>query len=112
MGINRKDDLKRLKTLPVTEEFITLLLENPQNYYVKSGIPEGTNYVKMYYEHARDCAYIVFQNDSWEPVGEGAKIPEMNVEVREIHCKRCKSEMMYDEDNNVQYCPRCERRFA
>jgi NADH pyrophosphatase NudC (nudix superfamily) len=111
MAMTSQDDLKRVKRVPVTEEFISLLLENPQNYYIDSGIPEGSNFRQMYKVHEKDCTYIEFQNDNWEPVEVGQKVPILDVELREKFCSRCDTEMMYDEDEQNQYCPKCERMF-
>jgi len=109
--MTEKEDLKRVKRLPVTDKFIHMVLENCENYYIDSGIPEGSNYRQMYKVHEEDCTYIEFQNDDWESVGVGEKVPVLDVEIREKFCNRCETEMMYDEDNEKQYCPRCARVF-
>jgi NADH pyrophosphatase NudC (nudix superfamily) len=107
-----REQIKKVKRLPVTEEFITMLLENPENYYIKKGVPDGSNYVRMYEDPARACTYIEFQNDEWRAVEEGLKVPSLDVEILERFCQRCDSEMMYDENERKQYCPKCERNFA
>jgi len=107
-----REDLNRVKRLPVTDEFINLLFENPENYYIKNGIPDGTSYKRMYQQPERCCTYVEFQNDDWEAVAEGLQVPQMEVEIIEINCQRCGEEMMYDEDNQNQYCPVCERGFG
>ena len=109
--MTNQEDLKRKRRVPINIEFMEMLFDHPDNYYVEGGIPDGSNFVEIYTDPARDCAYAVFQNDDWPTLQEAEKIPEMNVEFRERFCQKCESEMMYDEENNEQYCPRCERRF-
>lgn len=106
-----QEDLKRRKAVRISQEFINMLFEHPDNYYIKSGIPEGSNFLKMYNEPSTDTTYIIFQNDDWEPLHVGEAIPELDVEFRERFCQRCDTEMMYDESEEEQYCPRCERKF-
>jgi hypothetical protein len=84
---------------------------NPENYYVNNGIPSDWNYMRIFRDEARQCNYVVYQNDDWDVVPEGSEIPFMDLEIRELNCDLCGSEMMYDTTNKEQYCPNCERKW-
>jgi hypothetical protein len=109
--MTKEENLRRRKRIEIAEEFFNMLFEHPDNYYVKSGIPDNANFYRVYEDPPYNCIVVEYQCDDWEKVGEGNQIPELEIEFRELLCQRCDSKMMYDEKNKSQYCPRCERRF-
>jgi uncharacterized CHY-type Zn-finger protein len=67
--------------------------------------------IDFYKDETRACFYLIYQNDSWEIVEEGKEIPTKQIEVQEIDCRRCKNEMIYNDEEREMFCPSCERKF-
>lgn len=105
------EDVRRKKVIYMTDELLRLLFQHPDNYYVHDGIPDGTNYVSSYSDEERMAVGLVMQNDDWDVVPEGSKFPRLEVDVRKINCKKCSQRMLYDEENDRQYCPKCHQRW-
>jgi len=102
---------RRLKRLVFQEEVLEYIIGTPRNYIVRNDIPEGASIHDMYKDRAKQSFEVVLQHDGWDEVGEGEIIPQLDIEVHERYCDRCDNEMVWNEKEEHQYCPVCNRSW-
>ena len=67
--------LRRLAGLIITGESVALLARaGKRTIDVSSPLPETASFVTSYFDHARNAYVAIFEDESFEPVGDGALI--------------------------------------
>lgn len=100
-----KEEGRQIKRIRVGEEFTDYLFQHPDDYFVNAGLPSDAKFKRAYQDHDRMCFYFVYESEEWEHIPEGGFIPELDIDVVELYCPKCGKEMMWDNDEEEQYCP-------
>ena len=84
--MNTSDKQRRLKRLAIAHEFVTGVLKvvavpygrTIQEIVVEDPLPSDVEFVRSFDDPGRGCVWIVLRHDSFDVVGSGAVIPEVN----------------------------------
>jgi hypothetical protein len=106
--MSENDNLRRRKRFPIFTEFMDYIFSNPDNVMADIDLPPDAELMRMYEDRASNTYYAIYQSDEWEPIPEGEIIPTEGYEILLVECMRCETELLYDESECEQYCPRCE----
>jgi hypothetical protein len=75
--------MKRIVRVPISFalliELMTKGFKNSGSIECTEGLPDGAVYVRSYTDEEKKTGYLVFEHESFEPVEEGAWIPELRV---------------------------------
>lgn len=76
---------RRYKKVEVSPELLTNFFQESDRYFtVADGIPEDASFVRVLEDHETGNLWIVFEHESFEPIGEGAEIPKMLVAFNSV----------------------------
>lgn len=96
---------KRVKKLPLDSNSIGFLLNNPTDFVIRQGFPDDVKFIREWRCHEEETTYLLYHSLEWERVEDPEEIPEVDLDVHELYCRKCGSEMMWDADKKEQYCP-------
>lgn len=88
----------KVKKIPVTRHALAdLFKERNHLIEVTDGLPKDAEVVRIDYEHDRDTYYFIVESEQFDPVKEGEKIPETDVEFAK-HEKQEKDDLLPNPD--------------